>query len=83
MYKWEGSVLSLKIVFGKDGLNINNKKFDPYHFSYKDMEIDVDKTSKKTDVFSMLESLAALRGTQDEGAAIKTFKGLQSLTSRN
>lgn len=73
----------MKVGFGKEGLTINSKKFNPYSFSFKGMEVDVDKSVSQINPFTMLESLASLKKSDDEEFTnLDKVKALQSVLNR-
>ncbi len=70
----------MKVVLGKDGLNINGKKFNPNDFSYKNMEIKVEKATKKQDAFSILENMASLKNDNWEETGSEKLRTLQNIS---
>jgi hypothetical protein len=72
----------LKIGLGKEGLTINSKKFDPYNFSLKGIEITVDKTVSQTNPLAILEGLASIKKSDEEVTNLDKLKVLQNVINR-
>lgn len=72
----------MKVGVGKEGLTINSKKFNPYSFSLKGMEVDVDKSVSQINPFTMLESLASLKKSDEEVTNLDKVKALQAVLNR-
>lgn len=72
----------MKIGFGKEGLKINSKKFNPYSFSLKGIEIAVDKAVSQANPLSLLEGLASLKKSDEEVSNLDKVKALQTVVNR-
>ncbi len=67
----------MKIGIGENGLFMNDKKFNPYNFSYKGIDVEIDKSSQKQNALAMLESLAALKNDNSDNT--QKAKALQAI----
>ncbi len=73
----------MKVGLGGEGLTINSKKFNPYSFSLKGIEIAVDKAASKTNPLTLLEGLAALKGSDEETTNLDKVKALRTVVNKN
>jgi hypothetical protein len=68
----------LKIGFGKDGLTINSKKFNPLNMSVNGHGIESNEIGySQVDAFDILEKLSAAQGS--EVSKVDKLKALQSI----
>lgn len=72
----------MKVGIGKEGLTINSKKFNPYNFSLKGMEIAVDKAASHADPLAILEDLASLKKSGAEITNLDKIKALQNVVNK-
>lgn len=70
---------SLKIGFGKDGLTLNSKKFDPLNLSVNGHGIESDRSLPQVDPFEILSTLASIKSAGDEVAKLDKIKALRSV----
>lgn len=72
----------MKVGLGKEGLTINSKKFNPYSFSLRGMDIDVDKSVSQSNPLSILEGLASLKKSGEEVSNLDKVKTLQTVINK-
>lgn len=72
----------MKVGFGKEGLTINSKKIDPSNFSFKGIEVAVDKTAPQTSPLKILEDLASIKKSNDETTNLDKINSLQNVVNR-
>lgn len=69
------------IGFDKEGLKMNNKKFNPLKLSVKGYGLDMDSISKDTKPLDTLKELYAIKNGSSTRSTIDKIDNLESILS--
>lgn len=72
----------MKVGLGKEGLTINSKKFNPYSFSLRGIDVSVDKSVSQANPLNLLEGLASLKKSGEEVSNLDKVRTLQDVINK-
>jgi hypothetical protein len=70
------------IGFDKDGLKINQKKFNPLKMSVNGYGVDFDDTTKEVNPFDLIKELSAVKDMEDTRSKSDKISILESMVNK-